>query len=743
MNLIYLIAMQAFFVNKNDVDLFKEQGANYCIDLEDYHGNQTIDNIRGGVSCILTNLVVSNDPCLVHLVIVSAANIVANLGIEDRFGIQDKMTTLSLRELILKAESVDDKISVICASLSILANMSVIIHTRPDLLSKVEEVLLALLQQSHENPIILTHLLMLYKFYICDVHQSDESKLMLIIDVMTKIAVEGNSSGSAPYFVAIDILEKLHLIYEEETSSRIVKLLKLHSHVILAALIRGLPTAEDEKYFSCLKGYLKYSQFTRMQYNSQNKIPQQDLVAIYSCINDRLSKELEQIDRDNANSIDQQDYSNLFYVIDILCDFFSCTQDSLDCCKEILETTLKQMNRLVYRKDVIIDQNLIDMIMMILESHTRLLKSLSPVHLDFISKYILEKKYTSTLTIEFFQLLNSYIVVCGHLIPESIRDRFLIEIIMLVQNNTRKKRGNSMNINTCFGLLLFQSLVASMREYMTRSQIEDIVLSTKLCLENCSESECVMTACFTTLNICLLYEPVITIGLFQARDFLTEYINLLSKKLITMTRTSYDRKVLTLSVVSLLKYTIGTDKFATVNHQEIFKYSFLVLQYHYSLIASFESTDKMSLHEHTAYCGLQKKIMSLELVRGAESYVYQNFDEELEAKKQYQSHRFDDDSDDDDDDDLAASEESEVFVEYRFDVESGDVGQGIPIGREEDEIRDQGSGRVRPVQTVHGHAPRQLPAVAGRLDGEPVRRGIRHTQKHLVRQESQTRESED
>jgi hypothetical protein len=57
--------------------------------------------------------------------------------------------------------------------------------------------------------------------------------------------------------VAIDILDKLHDIYKEETSSRIVKLLKSQSHVVLAALIRGLPTAEDDKYFTCLQAYLK------------------------------------------------------------------------------------------------------------------------------------------------------------------------------------------------------------------------------------------------------------------------------------------------------------------------------------------------------------------------------------------------------------------------------------------------------------------------------------------------------
>lgn len=249
--------MQAFFVNGNDVQLFKENSANFCIDLEDYQGNQTIENLRGGVSGILTSLAVSNDSCLVLLVMVSAANIVANLGVEDRFGIQEKIVALNLADLILKVESVEDKISVICASLSILANMSVIIHTRPDLLAKVEEVLLTLLQQSQEHPIILTHLLMLYKFYICDIHTSDESKLILIIEFLSKIAVEANSSGSAPYYVAIDILDKLHDIYKEETSSRIVKLLKSQSHVVLAALIRGLPTAEDDKYFTCLQAYLK------------------------------------------------------------------------------------------------------------------------------------------------------------------------------------------------------------------------------------------------------------------------------------------------------------------------------------------------------------------------------------------------------------------------------------------------------------------------------------------------------
>lgn len=407
-----------------------------------------------------------------------------------------------------------------------------------------------------------------------------------------------------------------------------------------------------------------------MQYKSKNKIPQHDLVVIYGCINSRLMKEIEQIDRDNANSIDKQEYSNLFCVIDILCDFFTCTQSSLEGCNEILENSLKHINGLVYRKDVIVDSHLTDMVQMILKSHVCAVKRLTPVHLEFISKYILEKKYASTLTIELFHLLNSYIVICGHLIPESIRDRFSIEMVMIVQNNIRKKRGKSMHINACYGLLLFQSLIASMREYMTRSQIEDVVLSTKVCLENCNDSECVQTACFTTLNTCLLYEPVITIGLFQARDFLTDYIGLLSKKLITMSRTPHDRKVLTMSVVSLLKYTIGTDKFATVNHQEIFKYSFFVLQYHYLLICNLESTDKMKLETHTDYCLLQKKIMSLELVRGGESYQHNDLAEENEDRKQYNLHRFDNLSDEDDEfeNSLEASDDSNVFIEYRFDV---------------------------------------------------------------------------
>jgi hypothetical protein len=250
---------------------------------------------------------------------------------------------------------------------------------------------------------------------------------------------------------------------------------------------------------------------------------------------------------------------------------------------------------------------------------------------------------------------------------------------MVVQNNIRKKRGKSMNINACYGLLLFQSLIASMREYMTRSHIEDVILSTKLCLENCSKNECVMTACFTTLNTCLLFEPVITIGVFQTREFLTVYISLLSQKLITMTRTKHDRKILTLAVNSLLKYTIGTDKFATVNHQEIFKYSFYVLQYHYLLIANLDSTEKMKLEVHTAFCQVQKKIMSLELVRGSERNEYPDSEEENEAKKQFDQHDFDNQSEDDDDfdNDMAASDDSDVFVEYRFDVSGFEVGQRV------------------------------------------------------------------
>jgi hypothetical protein len=62
--------------------------------------------------------------------------------------------------------------------------------------------------------------------------------------------------------------------------------------------------------------------------------------------------------------------------------------------------------------------------------------------------------------------------------------------------------------------------------------------------------------------------------------------------------------------------------------------------------------------------------MSLELVRGAESYQHKDLEEANEDRKQYNLHRFDNLSDEDDEfeNSLEASDDSNAFIEYRFDV---------------------------------------------------------------------------
>ena len=59
-----------------------------------------------------------------------------------------------------------------------------------------------------------------------------------------------------------------------------------------------------------------------------------------------------------------------------------------------------------------------------------------------------------------------------------------------------------------------------------------------------------------------------------------DYVGLLNKKMVSICLTSHDRQVLLLGLVSLLRHTMGTDAFSTVNHNEIFRYCFYLLEYH-------------------------------------------------------------------------------------------------------------------------------------------------------------------
>lgn len=215
-------------------------------------------------------------------------------------------------------------------------------------------------------------------------------------------------------------------------------------------------------------------------------------------------------------------------------------------------------------------------------------------------------------------LLANYMVYGFMTFPEDLKDRFIIEVFTIVGNNLKAKGSQKLGIQACFALVLSQCMAANLHEFLTRSQVQDIAISAVQCIQTNKRSEVVLTAAISTINACLVYSPKITIETLQQRNFFLKFVSTLSKKLITVCQTPYDRKLLSLSLVSMLRHTAGVEGFARMRHAEIFKFVVLLMDYHLLLLSSNEGVDSMSLEDHTRYGNRQKDIMYLQLIAKAE-----------------------------------------------------------------------------------------------------------------------------
>ena len=671
---IYWMGVHLLSLTEEDVKLYRESGMNYYIDLEDYCNVRQVKNVRSMMGDVIASLCSNVESSISRLAVSSLYSISINVQVEDKFKLGEAVKTLGISGLEAVSDDSLRRMSVVCGNVSILCNMSHLMHLRKDLMGVMEYVVMDVMNRVSivEDGILLSHVLMLYKHHIVDMCSRDSSVLLVIIQYMCRIIV---SSTSSAYMICIDILNKMIDIYEEETSTRLKYIIDSISDSILQLLVSCLEQVDDEQYYGVVQKFIKT--MTDMKKTMDGS----QIEAMYGVLYGRLCREVELHRREGVKSLDRCDNSSMFAIVDIISNIYGHTHDKVS--GGLAEQILEMLVEVIDAEDFSVDSSYIEMVQMMMRSHIAATKRLAGVHTKYIGNYFLRKRYSNSLSVDTFHLLNSYNLYMGEAyVDPSLRDRYLLELQTLVGHNLKKRRNNMMGVNACFGLLLFQSMVSSLREHMSRSQIVEVVTSSMTCLEVCEKNESVQAACFSTINVCLVYEAKIAIQTLADRSFLIPYISLLNRKFITITQTPYDRKILVLSVVSLLRNTMGTEQFARVNHDEVFRFGFYLLDYHYVLLCGFDNIEKLSMENHLKYGELQKKILDMRLVRclngsdGEEAEDYYGIVNEMERPQERINNRrmgyVSEDEDEDDDsfdasDNLNASDDSDDLRAFQFD----------------------------------------------------------------------------
>ena len=398
--------------------------------------------------------------------------------------------------------------------------------------------------------------------------------------------------------------------------------------------------------------------------------------------------------------MDPEEFCILQHTASIVGELLVFTKGELDKFQQSLESIFSMLLNLLKLDKVHIDTSFSDIVLGMLKVHMATIQSripsleMTPVHVDFIGNYFLAKRYARTLDDNLTYLLNNYMVYGFLHFPEDLKDRFIIEVLMLIAHNIRQKQSQKLGLQACFALTLGQSMLVNLHEDLSRSQVQDVVVTAMQIMQSDARSQTVLTACFTTLDAALVYCPMITIQTLLQRQFLFNLVSTLNKKLITICQTFYDRRLLVLSLVSLMRHTMDSELSARLNHGELLKFIIYLLEYHQLISNLHEDLDNMGPQEITRYGNLQKNIMCLQLLKPSDNpeddkndglELDENMKEEETnaGKKQYQ---FDDDDNDYDDsgkDSLFASDDSEDFKNHDFDVPKFDLGKILQATFEE------------------------------------------------------------
>lgn len=137
---IYLIAVNAFLVRKDDLSLFEDSYQNYMIDLEDAtdkHVNQsykTLGTFRSLAGQMIEEYVSLVESSLTKIVSVSLSNIVLNLGLPANLQLGEKVEKFEVSKLVIVGNDDSSRLSFACSSLTLLSILAHVTPIRSDLM---------------------------------------------------------------------------------------------------------------------------------------------------------------------------------------------------------------------------------------------------------------------------------------------------------------------------------------------------------------------------------------------------------------------------------------------------------------------------------------------------------------------------------------------------------------------------------------------------------------------------------
>jgi hypothetical protein len=283
---------------------------------------------------------------------------------------------------------------------------------------------------------------------------------------------------------------------------------------------------------------------------------------------------------------------------------------------------------------------------------------LSPHDEYLINKFILARRYPRTLDPDFLGLLCNYLTFGIHQLPLDLRDRLMHECIVLIEHNFKNYSNQRGVLQLCYANFLIQTLVSTSHEYLSRSQVEDLVRRPLDVVCNKPKSDLAEGSSRSAIHTLLFYCPKLTLELMRRRQCLGDYLNTLNKDIRKLCYLASDRSLVILGLISILQNTLGSPEHhqpeggndqdvGEINHKNIFKFLIYFLEYHYYL--SIESGSlrgqTYSLVEQTRIGNLEKSLAALKLYRMPRDEQTMNVDEpddpDEEADNPYISRAYD------------------------------------------------------------------------------------------------------
>ena len=626
---IYLWAMKAFLIRKADVELFEESPMNFIVDIDDCTGGQTIGNVKSLVSKIVQEVGSSIDSSLTKFVTASLCNILSTLSMPIFDKLQKNIELLALQGWIVKGSDEAQSLGVVCASLSILCNLSHVTPLRDDLSKLIETSLELLLTKMNpsSNKILVTYVLTLYKKHIGDFFLESSEKFDMVIRLLCLLLTQPQSSGSL--FATESVLTAMMGIYKEGSSEALIVAMEGAAPKLLSALVQGLGQAQDLSYFDCLTKYVNVFKHTL------NQLSLSDQQILLEAVGQRIKQEIGDFKLEGSKILDCQDHTLLFNLTGLLGDIFISIRSQLHNLTLSTDPILNLFLSLLKDSHLEIEGAFIDAILDVMRLHISSIKLFTKIHKDFLCYYILggHKSTDRSLHEGLCLFYSAYLYHGFSSFPEECRDRFIVEILMTINYNLKRRKERQLGLEACRALVLAQCLVANYHEFLTRSQVEEIVVSAVQSIQDDRRSQTVLGIAFSTLNACLVYVPINTLQTLQTREFFLEFVGLLNKKLITICQTPHDTKLLVIGLISILRHTMGSPPFSRVDHLAVFKFVFLLLDYHLLTLDLNVKDPKMSLETQIKYGNLQKDIMHLDLVREGEGTQKSGLTEEMDREE--------------------------------------------------------------------------------------------------------------